>query len=56
LSILGDECLLWASDFPHEGILNMTKAVKEFVTREDVPEPSKRKIASDNPKRLYALN
>ena len=56
LEILGDECLLWASDFPHEGILNMAKAVREFVTREDIAEASKRKIAGENPKRLYGLH
>jgi hypothetical protein len=56
LEILGDECLLWASDFPHEGILNMAKAVKEFMTREDVPQASKQKIGRENPKRLYRLN
>jgi predicted TIM-barrel fold metal-dependent hydrolase len=55
LELLGDECLLWASDFPHEGIVDMAQAVKEFLTREDVPPESKRKIASDNPKRLYGI-
>ncbi|MGH7828154.1 MAG: amidohydrolase family protein [Candidatus Binatia bacterium] len=55
LEILGDHCLFWASDFPHEGIVDMTKAVKEFMSREDIPEASKRKIAYDNPKNLYGL-
>ncbi len=30
LELLGDDCLFWASDFPHEGIVDMAKAVKEF--------------------------
>ena len=47
--------LFWASDFPHEGIVSMSKAVKEFLDREDIPEGSKRKISYDNPKRLYRL-
>lgn len=55
LELLGDHCLFWASDYPHEGIVDMGAAVKEFVTREDIPETSKRKIAYDNPKKLYAL-
>ncbi|HEY2921790.1 MAG TPA: amidohydrolase family protein [Candidatus Binatia bacterium] len=55
LELLGDECLFWASDFPHEGIIDMAKAVEEFLRREDIPELSKRKISCDNPKRLYAL-
>lgn len=54
LELLGDHCLLWASDFPHEGIVDMATAVKEFLTREDIPTGSKRKIACKNPRRLYA--
>jgi predicted TIM-barrel fold metal-dependent hydrolase len=55
LELLGDDCLFWASDFPHEGIVDMAKAVKEFLDREDIPDAAKRKISYDNPKRLYAL-
>ena len=53
LELLGDHCLLWASDFPHEEIVNMAKAVNEFMSREDIPQESKRRIGSENPKRLY---
>jgi len=55
LELLGEECLFWASDFPHEGIVDMKKAVNEFLTREDIPETAKRKISYDNPKRLYRI-
>jgi predicted TIM-barrel fold metal-dependent hydrolase len=55
IELLGDQCLIWASDFPHEGILDMAAAVKEFLTREDVPAESKRKIANENARRLYGL-
>jgi predicted TIM-barrel fold metal-dependent hydrolase len=55
LGLLGDECLFWASDFPHEGILNMKAAVREFLSRDDIPAESKRRIGSENPKRLYAI-
>lgn len=53
VELLGDHCLLWASDYPHEGIVDMGVAVKEFLDREDLSEESKRRIASENPKRLY---
>ena len=55
LELLGDDCLFWASDFPHEGIVDMAKAVKEFLDRDDIPDAAKRKISYRNPKRLYAL-
>ena len=55
LELLGDECLFWASDFPHEGIVDMAKAVSAFHAREDIPEVSKHKIGYDNPKKLYRL-
>ena len=42
-------------DFPHEGIVDMSKAVDEFLRREDIPAPAKRKISYANPKRLYGL-
>ncbi len=55
LDLLGDHCLFWASDFPHEGIVDMSQAVNEFLGREDLSEVSKRKISYDNPKQLYRL-
>ncbi len=55
LELLGDECLFWASDFPHEGIVSMKKAVDEFLDREDISEAAKRKISYDNPKKLYRI-
>ena len=55
LELLGDNCLFWASDFPHEGIVDMAKAVREFLEREDIPDAAKRKISYDNAKKLYGL-
>jgi predicted TIM-barrel fold metal-dependent hydrolase len=55
LELLGDRCLFWASDFPHEGIVDMSKAVRDFLEREDIPVEAKRKISYDNPKALYRL-
>ena len=55
LELLGDQCLFWASDFPHEGIVDMSKAVEEFLSRDDIPAASKKRISYDNAKRLYGL-
>ena len=46
LELLGDECLFWASDFPHEGIVGMKKAVDEFLEREDIPKQRNAKSAT----------
>src|SRR5918992_2985562 len=50
LDLLGDHCLFWASDFPHEGIVDMSQAVNEFRGRGDLSEVAKRKISYDNPR------
>ena len=55
VELLGDDCLFWASDFPHEGIVDMSKAANEFLGREDLSAAAKRKIGCDNPRKLYAL-
>jgi predicted TIM-barrel fold metal-dependent hydrolase len=55
LELLGDECLFWASDFPHEGIVDMARAVKVFLDRRDLSDVAKRKIGYANPKRLYKI-
>ena len=50
-----DDRLFWASDFPHEGIVDMAKAVTKFLERKDISKASKRKISYDNSKKLYGL-
>ena len=56
IELLGDTCLLWASDFPHEATrTNLRQLVAEFFDRKDLSGQSKRKIAYDNPKQFYAL-
>ena len=56
VELLGDGCLLWASDFPHEATrTNLHALVKEFFDRKDLPAAAKNKIARSNPKRFYAL-
>jgi predicted TIM-barrel fold metal-dependent hydrolase len=56
VELLGDDCLLWASDFPHEATrTDMRQLVKEFLERKDLTRAAKKKILYDNPKRYYAL-
>ena len=56
VELLGDDCLLWASDFPHEATrTNLQQLVKEFFERKDLPAAAKNKIARTNPQHFYAL-
>jgi predicted TIM-barrel fold metal-dependent hydrolase len=56
IEFIGDDCLLWSSDFPHEATkTDMRKLAKMFFAREDLPDDSKLKIAYDNAKQYYAL-
>ena len=56
VELLGDNCLLWASDFPHEATrTDMRKLVKEHFARKDLSREAKKKIIYDNAKRFYAL-
>jgi predicted TIM-barrel fold metal-dependent hydrolase len=56
VELLGDDCLLWASDFPHEATrTDMKKLVKEHFARKDLSPTAKRKTIYDNAKRFYAL-
>src|SRR6185312_10158094 len=51
--LLGDDCLLWASDFPHEATrTDMRKLVKEHFVRKDLNREAKRRIIYDNTKRF----
>src|SRR4030095_10140034 len=56
VELLGNDCLLWASDFPHEATrTNLRELVKEFFDRKDLPATAKNKIARANPTHFYAL-
>ncbi|MEK7341753.1 MAG: amidohydrolase family protein, partial [Candidatus Binatota bacterium] len=56
IELIGDGCLLWASDFPHEATrTDMRELVKGFFARKDLPDDSKIKIAYDNAKQFYAI-
>lgn len=55
VEILGDGCLIWASDYPHEGVIDMCRPVAEFLERQDLSESAKLKIGRENALRLYGL-
>src|ERR1044072_6428284 len=45
VELLGDDCLLWASDLPHEATrTDMRKLVKEHFDRKDLSREAKKKI------------
>jgi predicted TIM-barrel fold metal-dependent hydrolase len=56
VELIGDDCLLWASDFPHEATRTDLKSlVREFFDRKDLSLGAKSKILYNNPKQFYAL-
>jgi predicted TIM-barrel fold metal-dependent hydrolase len=56
VELLGDDCLLWASDFPHEATrTDMRQLVKEHFKRKDLSHQAKKKAIYDNAKRYYRL-
>jgi hypothetical protein len=45
VELIGDHCLLWATDFPHEATRTDLKTpVKEFFERKDLGRAAKSKI------------
>jgi predicted TIM-barrel fold metal-dependent hydrolase len=56
VELLGDDCLLWATDFPHEATgTDMRELVKEFFARKDLSREAKKKITNDNAVSFYRL-
>ena len=56
VELLGEDCLLWASDFPHEATrTDMKKLVNEHFARKDLSPAAKKKIIYDNAKRFYKI-
>ena len=56
IQLLGDEKLVWPSDYPHERKrAEFFDDLPAFFAREDVSADSKRRILSENPKRLYKI-
>lgn len=50
---IGEDLILYASDYPHEPDLGM--AIRKFEARTDIPDTAKQKILVDNGKRFYGM-
>jgi uncharacterized protein len=55
VSALGDQCLLYASDFPHLAPEKIVREKEHFMARTDLPESTKAKILRENALRLYKI-
>jgi len=55
LSVVGEDRLIYASDFPHEPDDEIMEVLEAFLAREDVRQSAKQKILCDNIEGLYAL-
>lgn len=57
ISVIGDDRLLFASDFPHESLdaEAVGHDIETFLARPDLRPESKRKILCDNVKEAYSL-
>jgi len=54
VEMLGDDKILWASDYPHERARHQYLGdIPEFMERPDLKEETKRKILHDNAARMY---
>lgn len=54
-SLLRDDILFCATDFPHEPRSEFRENVEKFLARKDVSRETKYKIMTENPKRMYPL-
>ena len=52
--VRGEDCILWASDYPHSDAI-FPGALRAFTERDDLTDAQKRKIASENARRLFPL-
>jgi predicted TIM-barrel fold metal-dependent hydrolase len=54
--LVGENCLMWASDYPHHDAINyFPNTVAPVLENERIPEAFKRKILFENPARFYNL-
>jgi predicted TIM-barrel fold metal-dependent hydrolase len=54
-SLLREDILFCATDFPHEPRSEFRENIEKFLVREDVSRELKYKIMTENPKRMYPL-
>jgi len=50
---IGEDLILYASDYPHEP--DLAQAIRKFEARTDIPDTAKQKILVDNGKRFYGM-
>jgi predicted TIM-barrel fold metal-dependent hydrolase len=55
ISRVGDDCVVWASDYPHIDAPFPGAVAATLETLRDVPEASRCKLMGENARRLYAL-
>ena len=52
--VRGEDCIIWASDYPHSDAV-YPDALRTLTEREDLTPLQKRKLTSDNARRLFAF-
>ncbi len=55
IDAIGADRLIYASDYPHERLDDITEALQNFLRRDDVSQSAKQKILCDNVKALYGM-
>ncbi len=55
IEVLGDDRLLYASDYPHEPEDEIIVSLQHFLARKDLSRHTKEKILRDNIKVLYGM-
>jgi predicted TIM-barrel fold metal-dependent hydrolase len=55
IDLIGDESLIYASDFPHEPTEEVLEELREFQQRPDLSDETKQRILYENAHRLYKL-
>ena len=52
---IGSDCLMLATDYPHEDPMAESNLLSELTGRPDIPDDIKEKILLKNPARFYSL-
>ncbi|HLK11276.1 MAG TPA: amidohydrolase family protein [Candidatus Binatia bacterium] len=55
VAAVGDDCVVWASDYPHPDAVFPGAVAKSLAAMADVPEASRRKVFGTNAARLYGI-
>lgn len=55
ISVVGEDRLIYASDYPHDEPHEIEERLTGFLAREDLPQSAKQKVLCDNIKTLYGM-